>query len=533
MKKFSVFCFLFLAFQLTIAQELWLKHIPIPKLETVPHFLDIYEDEKSVDFPKEPKGKTFKLNFKLTKAKFEGQYTDIRIANKTYLGLDGEVKFKNGDSYKGTLFFNWRRRFSEGVYTKKTGEKIYFFENGEPFNTMKYYFANGDSLVVDRSKQEGNNFYQLGTYYYKDASTMNLGFYQAYGYEGPVEYKGINGTYCYGSKVYRNEQGGLWKIIDDGTLTYLIFYNPNNAIGAKFSINRWMVIVKDKEYEATKLNEFTFCFDGNCQDGPAKLLFNKENQRGIAEVNFVKGKIQNPVHFIFYDDYYLMPQYKLTTRLQDNYINGVCDVEYIDHFHFTKPFQMVYKKGILTEGRVKLNNDVYVTFNPLEIQNAYKGTIRYANGHRYEGQVNENLLPEGKGTYYFSDVDYLHHDFWEDGVVYTATQLYKNKQKVSGIYKFSTIEKQLIERDIVISFEPTVTPKKAVSNIKFYRCNSCNGSGNSFMICPGCNGAGYNTKAALSYRQGGIDKCVYCKGSGKYPTSSCSTCNGTGEVYQD
>ena len=102
-----------------------------------------------------------------------------------------------------------------------------------------------------------------------------------------------------------------------------------------------------------------------------------------------------------------------------------------------------------------------------------------------------------------------------------------------GIYSFDVTNKKLEERHITISFEPTVQPKKAESNRRFYKCPTCTGSGNSFMVCPGCGGAGYNSKATLVYRQGGTDKCVYCKGSGRYPVASCGTCHGTGEVYQD
>jgi hypothetical protein len=534
MKKYYLFGFLLLAFQIVTAQESWLKHIPIPKPEILPHYTTIYEDEKSIDFPKKTEGKTFQLKFKITEAKFEGRYTDILIGNKTYSGLVGEVKFKNGDSYKGTLFFNWRRRFSDGVYTKKMGEKIHFFENGEPFNTLKYQFKNGDSLVVNRSKQEGNSFYELGTYYYQDGSTLDLSYSNANGYAGPVEYKGSNGSYVQGKYLSRNEPGGFWKIINDGTLTYLNYSVQNNCIGTTYLNNEWNVIYNGIAYKATKLNEFTFCFDGNCHNGAAKLLINKENQRGVAEVNFLNGKIQNPVDFIFYDDFYLMKQYALKANLnKNNLIDGICDFQYLNHFHFTEPCQFVYKNGNIIEAKYQFKNgDVYTTFNPLDENEAYIGNLKFANGHRYEGTVNKHFLPEKKGIYYFNDVDYIDDKLWSNGKAVLA-DLYKNNKKQVGIYSFDVTNKKLEERHITISFEPTVQPKKAESNRRFYKCPTCTGSGNSFMVCPGCGGAGYNSKATLVYRQGGTDKCVYCKGSGRYPVASCGTCHGTGEVYQD
>jgi hypothetical protein len=502
----------------------------------------------------------------LKKGKLKG-YSDIRNEyNSTF-----EITFRDNSVFKGRVYSNYgghENTYSIGYGTMNFSNGDVFIGNfykGYPVSG-KYTYSNGDKAEIKSLNYNGNSMDYSGTAVIKEFFLKNGDRFLVNDNDQVFEYKTATGMFLkskrepdnsisgytnywtkegntYYGEIKNNRPVGRWKVTDSNGTYVVVFgdagisgYIPlkieNKLIWGQYEKGRLLKTVK---YLAPK----TFCINGDCINGESNLFIYNEPESGSDCV--LKGDFKNGMptgdFTTLINAENGMPKYIISGPLKDYKFNGKCNKIWQNK---EVTFTGEYANGLPVSGSLIANGNIIQVTKFVENKIIAKQTFPKTANTRYryyEGEFDEEGNVKGHGVVYFEDGRKIEGSNWirnycGDCSVYTKTNGWidhRSYNLLSDVLLWSIADPTFIKNDIQSAQEANIQ-QSANEHI----CGRCNGQGVIKVKCPICHGLGYRKDMVAIDKTTGnathLATCTYCYGTGLYPVTTCSGCNGRGLV---
>lgn len=528
--------------------------ITVPQFQFVPE-KELYMKEKKLTIEK---GIGYRIAFK-NNSVFVGSIQSNYGGHENTVSVSfGKMNFANGDRYEGHFY---QGHPIQGQYTFANGDAAEIASlnrngccNYTGTDTQSHFtFKDGSQLWY-------NNYNKAITYYAVDGTKMAAGLNPNNTLNASTEYHTKEDNEYKGYIGY-DKPTGKWEIYDERGYFSVTFENDLVTgfipYGKENNVVQWGEFQNGKLIRKVKyLTTNTFCVEGDCLNGEATIVNNKEPEFGLSFEMTGNFKNGNPV-----GDFYAKGKdangndFTLSGPIKDYRFHGVCLKYYQD---YPVSFKGDYVNGLPQKGNMVVSGKLVEITGFKE--GKYTGKQTFSRSEKldysryYEGEFNRYGQIEGKGTVYINDNnrwDYagckITATDWKDG--YTGNGCFvrangnEDCERVYFVDKSNfpdfSFDHPFSKRDLA-KYEAEKAKEreqKEIANQQVYseyQCGRCHGTGVIKTQCPMCKGAGYRKDLVTYNKQtgntGGPATCSHCGGTGQYVVMGCADCNGKGYV---
>ncbi|CAM3430713.1 hypothetical protein FLLO111716_09860 [Flavobacterium longum] len=517
--------------------------IAIPPIQFVPE-KEIYMKENRL---KVEQGKGYRIVFKNKSVYLGSVLSNYGAHEKTVSISYGKIDFPNGDSYQGHFF---EGHPVQGNYTYANGDSAEIISadregccNYKGKSTNIYYtFKNGAKLTVKPPQVE----YQApdGAKVISSLTADNhLNGYTEYTTKEGYSYKGELANKKPVKKwEVENADGSFLAVFNlDGITGFIPYKNESGRVDwGEFYLGK---LIRPLRY----LAPYTFCDQGDCQNGDAIIDVKKDPETGSNFKMygvFSNGKPSGDFTADKVDENGY--KYTIVGPIENYRFHGKCTKAYLD---YKIAFTGTFANGLPQSGNLTVNdkliavksfkNGKYLGKQIFPRRNEYSNNSRF-----YEGEFSKYGQIEGAGTVFFETGYRLTASNWKDGQSsactftrpdnYTEDDFYCDIATGSYFRSLGNAKEQAYYASLRDQEEQQKQQDAAKAAQSETQCGQCNGLGVIKITCPMCKGAGYR-KDMVTYDRhtgntGGLAKCSHCAGTGQYTVMGCSKCDGKGFV---